>query len=213
MPYLYLVNTAAELTDTVSSNVCVHHVTKHTFSTTSMVIIVVEFSTLKCTDALANIANSYFRTVCTSTPIVPGVTVDGRLVWSTHLEGNTNVLFSATTEKPSVDKSSTVHVGCKVVHHYQPLEAQVISEEIVASGTVDHASASSVLRVGDDIAYLLPDVPVEDQHVLIITQVQHLQPLRVSNGHTLDASLPIGRYVNGRVQFPLRRVRDFLHTI
>ena len=192
--------------------------TRHTFNKCDTVVFVVTFSTLKDATALHRITNAcaHARVVCARQSILGGVTPNGTLMWTRPLRGDPTVLFSgrADTIVPweSAVPQTTFDDQCHVTLYTKLANIYVPCEEVLASGEVP-------LHVGDQVAYLLPHVPVEEQNMLVVTRVVGFQPSRpcgiqLENGHhnTILAAgqVHLGRYCNGRVQFPLRHLRDFM---
>lgn len=71
------------------------------------------------------------------------------------------------------------------------------------------------LEVGEHVAYLVNDIPPQDQHMIVTAEVTGLNPLELSNGHHAtvfrDGDGELARYnvASGRVQFPVARLKSF----
>jgi hypothetical protein len=118
----------------------------------------------------------------------------------------------ADTVEDAVNK--VIKLWADMLHTMRTGTPHSMPELIEAMVPARTRSSMSMLRVGDHIAYLLPDIPPFLQEQFVTTKVMGVSPLVLANGHhkTIFASGrgEVARYnpETGRVVFPVRRLID-----
>jgi hypothetical protein len=204
MPYLYLGGRNLTFPAIVARRVDVQHVAKHVFDNCDTVVFVVTFTSLKHATALRCITDAcaHTRVVCARHPMLGGVMSDGTLLWTRPLRNNPDVLFSGLAGARVTWEDAAPQPQFDMFHHVTPYTKQL-------GRAVYTAPAEEIIAHG------------EEQDMFIVTRVVGFQPCRpcfvqLENAHhtTVLASghAHVGRYRNGRVQFPLRPLQYFKST-